>query len=178
MGEGERETIHQTNAPTPRLLCSIMFVELTDLETSPEKTVKEVLKFIGADPERGKFQALPAAARGGDRRGRRMHPAVRRKLEHHFAVPNQKLFALMGREYPWGQWAPAVAADEEEGGMPLPVIPVIQVAPGGRPRPKESPPPSPLPVLLPGAAGPKPGEALGRKDSGLIKRVVSISARV
>lgn len=155
-----------------------MFVELTDLEKNPEKTVNEVLRFIGADPERGRFQALPAATRGGDRRGRRMHPAVRRKLEHYFAVPNQKLFAMMGREYPWGQWQPAAAADEEEGGMSLPVIPVVQVGPGGRPRPKVSPPPSPPPQLLPGAPVPKPGEALGRKDSGLVKRVVSISARV
>lgn len=157
-----------------------MFVELSELHSKPEETVTSVLNFIGADPTKlPAFKPLPVVS--GDRRGRRMHPAVRRKLQHYFAAPNQKLFALLGKEYPtWGEWAPSCAADEEEGGVPLPIIPVVHAGRGGKElgaaKTKASKPV--IEQLLPGAS-PRPQTKLpGRKESNLVKRVVSISARV
>ena len=141
-------------APFFALSCSIMLVEFGDLNKKPQETVTQVLQFIGADPtyKRYTFSALPVSV--GERKGRRMHPAVRRKLQHFFAVPNQKLFAMVGKEYPWGEWD---AGDEEEGGGVNPGAAVV-------------------PVLR---AGQKKHVAVPiRKDSGLVKRVVSITARV
>ena len=143
---------------------SIMFVEYAELAVNPEAVVAEVLRFAGADPElRGyKLARLPPPARddGADRRGRRVHPAVRRKLEAHFAGPNRRLFALAGREFPWGETA---AEDEEEGGAlaaaPAPPLAAIRRLDSGAAQ------------LLPGAAAP-----LERKDSRLVRRVLSIRA--
>lgn len=131
-----------------------MFVEFGDLNKKPQETVTQVLQFIGVDPtyKRYKFSALPVSV--GERKGRRMHPAVRRKLQHFFAVPNQKLFATIGKEYPWGEWD---AGDEEEGGGSVAGAPVVPALQAGRKN----------------QVGP-----LMRKDSGLVKRVVSLTAKV
>ena len=152
-----------------------MIVEFGDLCSRPEEAVNYVLKFVGADP--AKFTFKPLTLTSGDRRGRRMHPAVRRKLEHYFAVPNQQLFAMVGREFAWGT---SEAADEEEGGgLPL-KIPVIHARPppqgqgaGGMGMSKGRAGRSTALELL-------PGSAVGRKDSQsrLVKRVVSITATV
>ena len=37
----------------------------------------------------------------GERRGRRMHPSCKRKLMQHFAEPNLRLYALLGRDFKW-----------------------------------------------------------------------------
>jgi len=145
---------------------SIMFVEFGELCSQPQETVASVLRFVGADPARLKFKAL--ALTSGEGKGRRMHPAVRRKLHHYFAVPNQRLFSLIGREFAWGM---ADAEDEEEGGGGPARIPVLhtdkveaKVGKTGK---------STAVDLL-------PKSAVGRKDSDsrMVKRVVSISARV
>lgn len=44
---------------------------------------------------------LPPSLCQGERRGRRMHPSVKRKLAAYFAEPNLRLFALLGRSFPW-----------------------------------------------------------------------------
>jgi hypothetical protein len=31
-----------------------------------------------------------------------MHPSCKRKLQQHFAEPNQRLYALLGRDFGWG----------------------------------------------------------------------------
>jgi hypothetical protein len=162
-------------------LCSILFVEFGELNSNPEETLSSVFKFIGADPlkcpfNHGHHPTVPS----GDRKGRRMHPSVRRKLQHYFAAANQRLFSIMGKEYMWGEWMPEIAVDEEEGGVPI--IPIIRAKHGSRgghgnraiaAAGKLS---KPMPELLPGVL--VKNNSLARKDSNLVKRVVSISARV
>jgi hypothetical protein len=109
-----------------------------------------------------------------------MHPSVRRKLQHYFAAANQRLFSIMGKEYMWGEWMREVA-DEEEGGIPI--IPTIHANQGsGRSTfraiasaGKVSKPP--IPELLPGVVF-KSSSIPRKESSSLVKRVVSISARV
>ena len=153
-----------------------MFVELGELNSNPEEVLSSVFKFIGADPLKCPFTPL-ATTVSGDRRGRRMHPSVRRKLQHYFAAANQQLFSIMGKDYiSWGDWAPAVAADEEEGGIPI--IPVIHAKPvGSRAIAAAGKLSKPMPELLPGVVL-NNSNSIARKDSNLVKRVVSISARV
>ncbi|KAG7669455.1 hypothetical protein Ndes2526B_g05786 [Nannochloris sp. 'desiccata'] len=155
---------------------NIMFVEFGELNSNPEETLSSVFKFIGADPLKCPFTPQHSTVPSGDRKGRRMHPSVRRKLQHYFAAANQRLFSIMGKEYMWGEWVPAVSADVEEGGIP--VIPIIHAKHGGQRRAiaaagKLS---KPIPELLPGVV--LKNNSIARKDSNLVKRVVSISARV
>lgn len=147
-------------------------MEHSEYVAHPEAALAEVCRFADVDPSL--LKAAPArAAPLGEGRGRRMHPAVRRKLQHYFAGPNQRLFALVGRSYPWGEAADLEGADEEEGGAvsaaALQAALLQQAMAGGRPktmvdRLKAA-------ELLP---SPKPT----RKESGLVKRVVSVSASV
>ena len=178
---------------------NIMFVELDQLTAKPEETVASVLSFIGVEStKKCKFSPLPDPST--ERRGRRMHPAVRRKLQHYFAAPNQKLFAMMGKELPWGEWsssaaasvaitataaagmAAAAAADEEEGRAGFPIIPVVTVNGRGKGGKAAAKPhiTHTIGELLPGASpkGGGGGGGVGKKDSGLVRRVVSVSARV
>jgi len=153
-----------------------MFVENGELSSHPGETLSSVLKFIGADPQKCPITPQHATRVTGERKGRRMHPSVRRKLQHYFAAANQRLFSIMGKEYTWGEWAPAVAADVEEGGIP--VIPIIHAKHGGQRRAIEAAGkvPKPIPEILPGTV--LKNNSVARKDSNLVKRVVSISARV
>jgi hypothetical protein len=153
-----------------------MFVEFGELNSHPEETLSSVFKFVGADPLKCPYTPQQANLATGDRKGRRMHPSVRRKLQHYFSAANQMMFSIMGKEYMWGEWAPAVAVDEEEGGIP--VIPIIHAKHGGQRTAiaaagKLS---KPIPELLPGVV--LKTNSTARKDSNLVKRVVSISARV
>lgn len=138
---------------------NITFVDFEELNKNPEKTVKGVLQFIGADITHPKYKFSPLPVSKGERRGRRMHPAVRRKLQHYFAIPNQKLFAIVGKEFSnWDSW---VGGDEEEGSAEIsPVEEIFLDAHAGS-----------LPV--------PPGHAPAlRKDSSLVKRTISITAQV
>jgi hypothetical protein len=37
----------------------------------------------------------------GERKGRRMHPSVQRRLESYFLEHNMRLYALLGRDFHW-----------------------------------------------------------------------------
>jgi hypothetical protein len=145
-------------SPSFFLIISIMFVEFGDLISKPEETVTQVMQFVGVDAAKNRFHEI--AVHSGDHRGRRMHPAVRRKLQHYFAVPNQRLFALLGRDF---SWSDEIAVDEEQGGGMAASLPVLR---------SDSTRMRVQPVrLMPGR-----GVSLGRKDSGLVKRVFSVNA--
>ena len=162
---------------------NVMFVDLRELQNKPEETVTKVFEFVGVDPQ--KASAIPPKdvsklpnATLHEYRGRRMHPAVRRKLQHHYAVPNQKLFGLIGRELQWGE---GVAADEEEGGASMVAFPVIPVLnkisrSSGSGSGVNGMTASAAAELMPDAL--HKNHPLGRKDSKIFKRTVSISAKV
>ena len=40
-----------------------------------------------------------------------MHPAVKKKLRQYFAIPNQKLYAIVGKAYPWDS---EISSSEDE----------------------------------------------------------------
>lgn len=103
---------------------NIQFVEFREFNAQPQRTVESMMEFIGVDPKRYTFK--PVAMWTGERRGRRMHPAVKQKLSHYFAIPNQKLFAIIGKSFPWGL-SESSSEDEEvrehsqEGEIVIPV---------------------------------------------------------
>ncbi|KAI3436813.1 hypothetical protein D9Q98_006223 [Chlorella vulgaris] len=80
---------------------NMMFIDFADFTSNTEGVVREVLQFVGADPSLMPFKALPPGMQG-ERRGRQMHPSCKRKLQQHFAEPNQRLYALLGRDFGWG----------------------------------------------------------------------------
>lgn len=102
--------------------CSITFVEFGEFNSQPQKSVESVMEFIGVDPS--KFEFKPVSMWSGERRGRRMHPAVKRKLQHFFALPNQKLFAIIGKAYSWGD--ASVSEEEEPDKVVIPVSEQLQ----------------------------------------------------
>jgi hypothetical protein len=93
---------------------NILFLEFREFNAQPQKSVEAVMEFIGVDPHHGQYAFSPVPMWSGERRGRRMHPAVRQKLNQYFEIPNQKLFAIVGKAYPWGT-ALAEADTEEQG---------------------------------------------------------------
>lgn len=140
-----------------------MFVEFGELSKRPREVVTEVMKFIDVDPTKVELSNLPLSKGTSlNRRGRRMHPAVRRKLHHYFAVPNQQLFALVGREFPWQDGSKEF--DEEEGYGGLAASLPVQRASSTRHLIPES-------SFLPGRS-----TTVTRKDSTLTKRSFSVNA--
>jgi hypothetical protein len=91
---------------------NIQFVEFREFNAQPQKSVESVMEFIGVDPSR--FEFKPVAMWSGERRGRRMHPAVKHKLQSYFALPNQRLFAIIGKAYPWDSAIVHSSSEEEE----------------------------------------------------------------
>jgi len=87
---------------------NIMFVDFKEFITNTESVVKQVVEFIGADPGMYKYKELPAGM-AGERKGRRMHPAVRCKLVEYFREYNLRLYAMLGRDFGWTE------SDIEEG---------------------------------------------------------------
>ena len=154
-----------------------MFIEYAEFMQQPEAAVREVLRFVGADPALARPLPAPAAPPQGDEgHGRRMHPAVRRKLLNYYAGPNQRLFALLGRDFTWGEGGPA--ADEEEGGAGgASFIDDVTAAAQALHRSIMALR-TKKPVDKSRAAELMPAQGLARKESGLVKRVVSVSARV
>jgi hypothetical protein len=84
----------------------MLFVDFAEFTTNTEAVVRQTLEFVGADPNKMRFRLLPAGMQG-ERRGRRMHPSVERKLRQHFAEPNQRLYAMLGRDFMWERQGPA-----------------------------------------------------------------------
>ena len=82
---------------------NIMVLEMKDFYKDTERSVREVLQFVGADVAKYSFSEV--AMWSGERRGRRMHPNVRAKLDHYFKEKNEELFKIAGRRYPWGEEA-------------------------------------------------------------------------
>ena len=91
---------------------NILFMEFREFSAQPQKSVESVFEFIGVDPSRGGYQFKPVPMWTGERRGRRMHPAVRQKLNQYFELPNQRLYAIVGKSYPWGSAAQSDAGAE------------------------------------------------------------------
>lgn len=87
---------------------NIMFVDFKEFVNNTESVVKQVVEFIGADPGLYKYKELPAGM-AGERKGRRMHPAVRCKLVDYFREYNLRLYAMLGRDFEWTE------SDIEEG---------------------------------------------------------------
>lgn len=139
-----------------------MFVEFSELTQKPEEIVPKVLDFVGVSPAKIGFKKLSLDKSSTiNRRGRRMHPAVRRKLRHYFAVPNQQLFALIGKEFSWQDDLNEL--DEEEGYGGLASSLPVQRAGSTKELVSEV-------DLLPGRS-----ISLGRKST-LVKRSISINA--
>ena len=79
---------------------NIQFVEFREFNAHTKESVESTMEFIGVDPQKYTFK--PVAMWSGDRCGRKMHLAVKQKLSEYFAVPNQKLFNIIGKSFPWG----------------------------------------------------------------------------
>jgi len=143
---------------------NIQFVEFREFNAQPQRTVESIMEFIGVDPQKYTFK--PVAMWTGERRGRRMHPAVKQKLSQYFALPNQKLFGIIGKSFPWGAVESSSEDDEvsqhsQEGEV---VIPVADI----KDRVTQSSYASAV-ELLP--------QAVGRKES-RNRRTISVSAVV
>ncbi|PRW56323.1 sulfotransferase [Chlorella sorokiniana] len=113
---------------------NIMFVEFREFCTHPERATKQVLEFVGADPQLLNFRTLPPGM-AGERKGRRMHPSVHRKLVRYFQEPNLRLYSLLGRSFGWedteGQRVSSYITGGEGGGaVPAKPAPIQLVALG------------------------------------------------
>jgi sulfotransferase family protein len=67
-----------------------------DLGADPDGSYAEVLRFLGAEPHR-----LDAYPRVFERQYEPMQPETRRRLTKEFAEPNERLYALLGRNLGW-----------------------------------------------------------------------------
>eukprot|EP00889_Picochlorum_renovo_P000394 jgi/Picre1/27424/NNA_000391.t1 len=85
-------------------------MEFREFTAQPQKSAESVMEFIGVDPAKYTFKPVPMWS--GERRGRRMHPAVKKKLRQYFAIPNQKLYAIVGKAYSWD--AEMSSSEDEE----------------------------------------------------------------
>ena len=67
----------------------------------------------------------PAPARlrvQGERRGRRMHPSVKRKLQQYYAQANLRLYSLLGTDFSWADpeahaHQPGSSSESTDGGL-------------------------------------------------------------
>lgn len=105
---------------------NILFIEFREFNSQPQKTVENVMEFVGVDPKKYTFKPVPMWS--GERRGRRMHPAVKRKLQHYFALPNQRLYAIVGKAYSWGDGAASSEEEEIENQIVIPVAEPLKEA--------------------------------------------------
>lgn len=129
--------------------CSMLFVDYAEFCTRTEHVVRQVAQFVGADPALVRLHVLPPSL-VSERRGRRMHPSVRAKLLRHFEPSNQRLYALLGRDFRWGQGLAASASSTPGYGavqlsvtMPPSALLPPAPAPGsadGSPQRKQQPP--------------------------------------
>lgn len=95
-------------------MCSILLVHMEDLVREPEATVRAVLRFVGADPGRFRFQALEARM-AGEYKGARVHPSVRALLGRRvFGASNRGVAAMCGGRALG--WAGCEAVDVEAPG--------------------------------------------------------------
>ncbi|PNH04422.1 Heparan sulfate glucosamine 3-O-sulfotransferase 3A1 [Tetrabaena socialis] len=74
-----------------------MFVNFDEFVADTEGVVRQVLDFVGADPQRYRHKPMPPAMKN-NYGARRMHPTARAALCRLFAEPNRRLAALLGRQ--------------------------------------------------------------------------------
>ena len=74
----------------------ILVISTEELETNPQKTMKEVFQFLKL-PEHNlkKFQKLKSSQYGP------MDSKVRHDLSNYFKPKNEKLFSLIGEKFSW-----------------------------------------------------------------------------
>ncbi len=104
---------------------NIMVLEMKEFYKDTERHVREVLEFVGADPD--KFTFNEVAMWSGERRGRRMHPSVRAKLDAYFKEKNKELFKIVGKDYEWNGSAIDTGSEVGESA----VVVDLTGAPGG-----------------------------------------------
>lgn len=97
---------------------NIMFIDFKEFVTNTEAVVNQVLNFIGVDTSLYTYKELPAGmGKEGDRRGRRMHPSVKRKLAEYFRDYNYKLYSMLGRDFGWCEEDVEGGKEEKQGGV-------------------------------------------------------------
>ncbi|GAB4823377.1 hypothetical protein N2152v2_010423 [Parachlorella kessleri] len=79
---------------------NIMFIDFQEFTLNTEAVLQQVFQFVGADGALYKHKDLPPGMQG-ERRGRRMHPSVKRKLQQYYQESNYRLYALLGRDFNW-----------------------------------------------------------------------------
>lgn len=95
---------------------NMMFIEFGEFVNNTEAVLRQVFDFVGADAERFTYKELPAGMQG-ERKGRRMHPSVQRRLESYFLEHNMRLYALLGRDFHWADPEAGRAGSEGEGDL-------------------------------------------------------------
>lgn len=157
---------------------NILFMEFREFNAQPQKSVESVMEFIGVDPQRGGYEFTHVPMWTGERRGRRMHPAVKQRLVQYFELPNQRLFALVGKSYPWGMAAVRGEFSTDEQGSEIVheakksgdhVIISVEAALGGSDKPGKA---------LSSAIDLLPAVGVRRKQSEVTRRTISVSAVV
>ena len=157
---------------------NILFMEFREFNAQPQKSVESVMEFIGVDPQRGGYEFTHVPMWTGERRGRRMHPAVKQRLVQYFELPNQRLFALVGKSYPWGMATVRGEFSTDEQGSEIVheakksgdhVIISVEAALGGSEKPGKA---------LSSAIDLLPAVGVRRKQSEVTRRTISVSAVV
>jgi hypothetical protein len=80
----------------------------------PERLVREVLAFVGAQPELLSWRPQEAKM-ATDYKGRRLHPSVRQRLAARFAAGNRRLCAMLGRGFSWVKDVEEAAGEAARG---------------------------------------------------------------
>ena len=94
---------------------NIMVLEMKEFYKDTEQHVREVLRFVGADVDKYTFDEV--AMWSGERRGRRMHPMVRAKLDAYFKDKNEELFKIVGKQFEWNGSAEEAVSHVVEGAV-------------------------------------------------------------
>src|SRR5205814_1810070 len=74
----------------------LLVVPSDDLLAQPEETYLRILEFLGATPHR-----LDSYPRVFSRRYDAMQDETRERLREYYAVPNRRLYDLLGRDLGW-----------------------------------------------------------------------------
>ena len=112
----------------------MMFIDLEELKARPEAVVRQVLQFVGANPDAAPFKEQPAGM-AGEKRGRRIHPSVRRRLQRYYQDSNQRLYALLGRDF---HWCDPEAGSADSGGSSFDAASTVLSTASSNPRASSS----------------------------------------
>lgn len=81
---------------------NIKVIEFRDFIRDQEATVRDVLKFVGANPDRWQYQKLEPKMKG-DYKGRRVHPSVQSWMDAYFRGSNEKLYNMLDKDLGWNR---------------------------------------------------------------------------